>query len=135
MTAATQTCDCCNGESGGTFVGVASVPGAAVTIAWCDRCLKENATPFFAAEYFVLMVDGHIEELIEDVHQQTVWRDGRYMPFPEFAATVTPERIRQFWKDYAEAWHASPPIDDALLNADVDPNVEPPAATGETEEP
>src|ERR1043166_5624887 len=43
-------CDICNNESGGKDVGVAAVPGAPVSLMWCDSCLEHNATARFVVE-------------------------------------------------------------------------------------
>ena len=51
MTAKDSQCDVCHGESkGSTYVGVAAVPAAPVSVAWCQNCLQVNAIPRFVAE-------------------------------------------------------------------------------------
>jgi len=44
-------CDVCHGESKDSkYVGVAAVPAAPVSVAWCQNCLRVNAVPRFVAE-------------------------------------------------------------------------------------
>jgi len=46
-----QQCDVCHSESpNGRYVGVAAVPAAPVSVAWCNNCLANNAVPRFVAE-------------------------------------------------------------------------------------
>lgn len=45
-------CGVCNGESEAPFVGYAAVPGAPMTIGWCEKCLQLGCQPFFQVEYW-----------------------------------------------------------------------------------
>jgi hypothetical protein len=47
MTAVDMRCDLCGSPD---FVGVASVPGFPVSLAWCKHCLERGAMPLFTAE-------------------------------------------------------------------------------------
>jgi hypothetical protein len=47
-------CDVCHGESkGAVYVGVAAVPAAPMSVAWCQNCLHVNAIPRHVAEYWL----------------------------------------------------------------------------------
>src|SRR5262245_35013928 len=57
-------CGICNGESGGNFIGVASVPGAPLSVAWCSECLSRNAAPSYVFEHdFIFVAEGDVEKL------------------------------------------------------------------------
>ena len=58
MTAFDQKCDICGGESGGRYVGVASVPGAPVSIAWCSECLARDCAPTWIFDHDFVHVAG-----------------------------------------------------------------------------
>lgn len=92
-------CDVCNGESGGTDVGVAAVPSAPVSVMWCTECLQQNAVPLFVVEtwLFADFEQADVELPAEPpgrdvfakwVMDMTVWRDGRYVPFGEAVAPI-----------------------------------------------
>lgn len=48
-------CDVCGGESGEPYVGVAAVPGAPVSVAWCRGCLANHAVPRFVADTWLFL--------------------------------------------------------------------------------
>jgi hypothetical protein len=55
MTAKEEICDVCHGESRDSrYVGVAAVPSAPVSVAWCRNCLYVGAIPRFVAEAWLL---------------------------------------------------------------------------------
>jgi hypothetical protein len=61
-----NNCDVCQGESGGEYVGVASIPGAPMSIAWCNKCLAIDAVPWFILKHdFIYVAAGHLENLAE----------------------------------------------------------------------
>jgi len=72
LTALAGTCDICGYSNidqvtwrpTGEIVGVASVPGFAVSIAWCIECLKRGAFPMFCVEYVVCDGELTLEETI-----------------------------------------------------------------------
>lgn len=80
------TCDVCNGESGGTFVGVASVPGAPVSIAWCEVCLRrQNVVPSWILEHdWDYVAARDLSQLAEWAVERETWVDGRYVSFRDF---------------------------------------------------
>jgi hypothetical protein len=46
-----NACDVCMGQSPDSqYVGVAAVPAAPVSVAWCQNCLRNNAIPLFVVE-------------------------------------------------------------------------------------
>lgn len=47
MTAIDERCDICRSPD---YVGVASIPGFPVSVAWCQHCLARCAYPLFCAE-------------------------------------------------------------------------------------
>ena len=48
-------CQCCNDEPA---VGVASLPGIAMSIAWGEKCLKADIIPYWAAVANTACCDG-----------------------------------------------------------------------------
>jgi hypothetical protein len=94
-------CDCCHDESGGTDVGVASIPGVPMSISWCDSCLKHEAFPSFVFDHdWIFVAEGHPEALNEWALQRVCWADGRYMPFLEYVKRITPEQIKKELDEY-----------------------------------
>jgi hypothetical protein len=104
MTAETLSCDVCNGESGGTFVGVAAVPGAPCSIAWCSECIKRDSAPVWIFEHdFIYVANGDLEALNEWARSRVTWVDGKYVGFEEFVKRITPEEVKKGWEDYIKA--------------------------------
>jgi len=104
MTYADQTCDVCQGESGGAFVGVASVPGAPVSIAWCRACLARDAAPSWVFDHdYIFVAQGNLAALHDWARQRVTWDDGRYVGFDEYCKRWTPARIAEAWADYERA--------------------------------
>lgn len=64
MTAADNICECCKRKVD-KIVGVASVPGFPVSIAWCRECLDNNALPMYCIEYIACDGDLSIKESFE----------------------------------------------------------------------
>jgi hypothetical protein len=91
-----MTCDVCNGESGGEFVGVAAIPGAPISIAWCRTCLAQNAVPTFIFDYdYVHVAGGDATRLNEWARSRTTWIDGAFVRFDDYIITRwTPERVQ-----------------------------------------
>jgi len=96
VTATDNRCDICNGESKDSkFVGVAAVPGAPVSVAWCQNCLQVGAVPMFVVETWLFtefdpaynLPDPPIpmpEErpqfpLAPWAGEMKIWRNGRYI--------------------------------------------------------
>jgi len=103
------TCDVCNGESGGSFVGVASVPGAPVSIAWCSECLKRDTAPSWVFDHdFIYVAGGNLENLVEWARCRETWADGRYISFDEYVQRITPEQVAKGLADYEAAMQALP---------------------------
>jgi hypothetical protein len=108
MTADALLCDICRNESGGTFVGVASVPGAPVSIAWCSECLKRNTAPAFVFDHdFLYVADGNVENLVEWARTRETWADGRYISFDEYVKRFTPEDVAKAHAEFEEACRRS----------------------------
>jgi hypothetical protein len=104
MTANVLTCDVCNNESGGAFVGVAAVPGAPMSIAWCSECLSRNSAPAFIFEYdFVYVANGDVDALNDWARSRVTWADGRYIPFEEYVKRLTPEWVKEQMDEYERA--------------------------------
>lgn len=102
-------CDVCLGESGGTFVGVAAVPGAPVSIAWCSECLQRDTAPSWVFDHdFIYVAGGDLDNLVEWARQRRTWADGRYMSFEEYVKRWTPELVAQALVDYEAAMRAAP---------------------------
>jgi len=76
-------CDVCHGESGGTFAGVAAVPGVPMSIGWCASCIVQNATPQMVVCGMYVELGG-AEEMADWFTSQNTWVDGRYMLVSEY---------------------------------------------------
>jgi hypothetical protein len=114
MTATDLTCDICNNDSGGTFAGVAAVPGAPVSIAWCSECLARDTAPTWVFEHdFIFVAGGDATRLNDWARQRVTWADGRYMPFDEYVTRITPEMIATQQREFEERLRAAPPDEDA----------------------
>lgn len=82
-------CQVCDDQSGGVFVGVASLPGVAMSVGWCRNCLDSNAVPPWVAQHWLEDAGGgDIDALADWVFEMTVWHGGRYQPVREFITTV-----------------------------------------------
>ena len=90
-----DTCDVCDGASGGAFVGVGSIPGAPVSIAWCDRCIAQEAVPSWIFDHDIVFVaDGDLTRLAEWARQRVTWVEGAYVSMADYAVRYwTPEKI------------------------------------------
>lgn len=94
MTDADQKCEVCGGESGGRPVGVAAVPGAPTSIAWCSECLARDCAPRWIFDHdFVHVAGGDVEALNEWARSRQTWVDGRYVTFDEYVKRITPEMV------------------------------------------
>jgi hypothetical protein len=112
MAADTETCDVCNGESGGSFVGVASIPGAPMSIAWCDKCIRHEAIPEFVAQHdFIFVASGDLSRLVDWARQRSVWADGGYLEFEEYVKRISPADVQKAFDGYATALEAVQPDD------------------------
>ena len=90
------TCEICNGESGSPFVGVASIPGVPMSIAWCAACLQHDCAPTFVFEHdFIFVAEGDLDKLHEWALDRMTWSEGRYMGFREYVQRFTPEIVAQ----------------------------------------
>lgn len=56
MTVVDSRCECC--EEVKPIVGVASIPGMPISIAWCRNCLESGAIPYWAAVANTAMCGG-----------------------------------------------------------------------------
>ena len=87
-------CDVCNNESGGKDIGVAAVPGAPVSIMWCDECLKRNSAPAFIFDHdFIYVASGDLANLSDWALSRVTWADGRYMEFREYVQRISQETV------------------------------------------
>ena len=97
-------CETCGGQSGGTHVGVASVPGNAYSATWCTECLQRNTAPAWIFDHdFVFVAGGDLAALADWARARETWADGRYVPFDEYVQRITPERIAQEMKEFEDA--------------------------------
>jgi hypothetical protein len=104
MTDAVKTCDVCKGKSGGTYAGVASVPGAPVSIAWCNLCIGRDAIPDWIADHdFIFVAQGDLARLSEWARARTVWADDRYMSFEDYVKRITPQMVEEQWQQWERA--------------------------------
>lgn len=85
-------CDVCGYQSGGREVGVAAVPGAPVSLMWCDNCLREQAIPRFVVEVWLFQefwegtpmpCEPPEQTLASWALEQKVWMDDGYMTIRE----------------------------------------------------
>lgn len=107
-----MTCDVCHGESGGEYVGVASIPGVAMSIAWCSECLKRDAAPVFVFEHdFVFVAEGKLENLNLWARSRVTWVEGKYIGFDEYVKRITPEEVQRQLKEYEQAEKAREQVD------------------------
>jgi len=99
MTAKDERCDICNNESpDAQYVGVASVPGAPVSIAWCQNCLQNNTVPSFVVETWLftewafndgtrtnipMPVERPEFPLADWAGEMTLWRNNSYITIKE----------------------------------------------------
>lgn len=95
-------CDVCNGESGGSFVGVAALSTGPCSIAFCDRCLRIGAEPAWALDYlFIHVAGGDIDKLHPSTHNALLtWVDGKYETFEDYVARITPEMVKKELEEY-----------------------------------
>ena len=99
-----MTCEVCRNESGGTDVGVASIPGVPMSITWCSECLKRDCAPSFVLEHdFVFIAGGDLNALNDWAKQRETWADGRYMVFTEYVQRITPQEVERQLKEYDDA--------------------------------
>lgn len=106
----TLSCDVCHGESGGTFVGVASVPGAPVSIAWCSECLQRDSAPSWVFDHdFVYVAGGDVENLVDWARSRVTWADGGYIGFDEYVKRITPEDVAKQLAEYEQALRDTDP--------------------------
>lgn len=64
-------------------VGVAAVPGAPVSVAWCKTCLEEGAYgPIWVAKSTILTIGG-LENAEDWFKESLVFIDGKYVPIKE----------------------------------------------------
>ena len=94
-------CEVCNGESGGVEVGVASIPGAPMSISWCSECLNHDAFPSFVFDHdYIFVARGDLTALNEWARQRVTWSDGKYIGFEEYIKRITPEQIQKENEEY-----------------------------------
>jgi hypothetical protein len=78
-------CEVCNGESGGTFVGVGALTTGPMSVAFCNRCLAEGAEPAFVFDYLLNDVaGGEVSRLHESVLALRAWINGQYVSFADW---------------------------------------------------
>jgi hypothetical protein len=93
-------CEVCGGQSGGRHIGVACIPGAPMSIAWCDECLHRDTAPAFIFEFdFIHVAGGNLANLAEWARDRETWADGRYISFDEFVKRITPEMVLEALAD------------------------------------
>lgn len=95
-------CDVCRGESNTDIAGVAAIPGAPISIAWCVTCLRRrNAVPTFILEHdYVYVAGGDLSRLAEWAVERETWADGRYMTFKEYVKRFSPEDVQRMITEY-----------------------------------
>lgn len=87
-------CGVCHGESGGNFIGVASVPGVPMSIAWCSECLKRDCAPEEVFSHdFIYVARGDVTVLNEWARSRETWVDGRYVTFDEYVRRISLEEV------------------------------------------
>ena len=59
-------CQCCNREPA---VGVASIPGVPMSIAWCQACIRAEVVPVWVCEFWRDMADGQRNALAPWAHE------------------------------------------------------------------
>jgi hypothetical protein len=97
-------CEVCGGQSGGRHVGVACVPGAPVSIAWCSECIKRDSAPAFIFEHdFIFIAQGDLSQLNEWARGRVTWYDKKYISFDEFVQTISIDRVREELAAYEAA--------------------------------
>lgn len=69
------TCDVCGRER---EVGVASLPFAAVSVAYCRECLQENAFPLWALHASAEIAGGYAG-MADWFQELRSYKDGRYI--------------------------------------------------------
>ena len=90
-----DVCDVC-GVEGREVVGVASVDGVPLSVAWCRPCLNEPlAVPPYVADHWLedcgdLEDEDPLTGLAEWVHEASIWQPhadpkGRYQPIRDYA--------------------------------------------------
>ena len=100
---AEMTCEVCNGESGGTFVGVAAVPGIPMSIGWCSECLRRDSAPSYVFKHdFIFVAEGDVTKLHPCARSRQTWADGGYITFDEYVKRITPEMVQADLDKYAE---------------------------------
>jgi hypothetical protein len=115
MTAKDLTCEVCMGESGGKFVGVASIPGVPMSIAWCDSCLKHDCAPSFVFDHdFLFVANGNLDALHPWALERETWVDGKYVTFADYVKKFTPADVEKAHAEYEAACRRLPPDDPAL---------------------
>lgn len=98
-----MSCEICQNESGGTDVGVASIPGVPMSIMWCDECLKRDCAPAFVFEHdFVFVANGNLDALNDWSKQRETWADGRYVSFTEYVQRITPAEVARQLAEYEQ---------------------------------
>lgn len=108
-----MSCEVCNNESGGTDVGVASVPGVPMSIMWCSECLKRDCAPAFVFEHdYVFVAGGDLAALNEWSKSRETWADGRYMPFTEYVQRFTPEYVATELQKFEDAMRGEELVND-----------------------
>lgn len=92
-----SVCDVCGGQS----VGVASSALGAVSFAYCERCLKENAEPYYMLASTIAMCGGRdkIADWMQPVIEGTLKVAGRTL---EDLDRDIEREIKMFeqWYDY-----------------------------------
>jgi hypothetical protein len=80
------TCDVCGRER---RIGVASLPFAAMSVAFCHECLREGAYPLWALHACAEICGGYAQtnEWFQSLRS---WKDGRYIDGPEVMACYAP---------------------------------------------
>lgn len=70
-------------------VGVASLPFAAYSEAFCRECLVQEAYPLWTLEFLFFDVgDGDDDNLVEDVKDYKSFYNGKYIDWEEVKTTL-----------------------------------------------
>ena len=85
-------------------MGVASIPGAPMSIAWCDKCLALDTVPSFIFDHdFIFVAGGDVTRLVDWARQRSTWIDGKYIKFDEYVKRITSAEVDARLKAFEEA--------------------------------
>lgn len=92
-------CDCCRVNHA---LGVASPAFVAVSFAWCEECIKQQAEPESTFEYLYWYVGNRGEGLV-DLSAWKTFKDGRYWTWTEWKAWADTQPMPEHYAPLEEA--------------------------------